>query len=162
MGWMAEDLDVDAVHPESLEAALFQGRLHGREELLVENVFISVVVNVVEMDVLERVDVEVHLVVGAEPVLVDAQEGELRQRIVDRGDRDGAAVGDDVLPDHVGAGVSQVHHRGVDGEALVRGLEAVVAEGFPEVVHRGLVFERCHGDIGSGGCGPRRRGRIRP
>ena len=62
--------------------------------------------------VLESVHVKIHLVVGAEPVVVDSQHGHLSQHIVDRGHCDlGCAFLFDLFCDHVCTGMTESHHR---------------------------------------------------
>ena len=57
-------------------------RLDYLDEFVVDHVSEYVVGLVVEVDVLEGVYIEVHLVVGAQPVMVDAEHGHLGQDVV--------------------------------------------------------------------------------
>ena len=95
------------------------------------------------MDVPERIDVEVHLVVAAHPAAVYLQVGHHREHVVHRGYRyAGTAVGCDMFRDHVGTGMAEFHHRFVDHQPLGRRLELLAfqkgLEGF--YVGYGLPF----------------------
>ena len=68
---MSDDLDVDVVDFVATEPLLRQLLHKLADELVLRNVAEGVVLDVVEMRVVEGVEVEEHLVVSAEPVLIN-------------------------------------------------------------------------------------------
>lgn len=103
LGGAAEYLDVDVLDLEALEAAFCELGGHQFQQAVVVDVLIGVVHHVVQVQVVECVDVEIHLVVQAHPVVVDAQVGELRQDVVNGCDGHLVrAAGLDLLKYHVG------------------------------------------------------------
>lgn len=68
---MSDDLDVDVVDFVAFEPFLRQFLHKLADELVLRNVAEGVVFDVVEMRVVEGVEVEEHLIVSAEPVLVN-------------------------------------------------------------------------------------------
>ena len=99
-------------------------RLDQVYKVVVQYVPIGVILLVVEMAVVECVDVEVHLVVTAHPVVIDSQEGELREDVVDRRYCHlGLSLLTDFFCHHVGAGVAEDYHSLVYGKSLWSGFE---------------------------------------
>ena len=131
---------------ESPELAPLQVRLDEFGQFVVEDVAEPVVLLVVQVDMPEVVDVEIHLVVAAEAAAVDLEVRQLRQDVVDRGDRhlDDAPPGD-FLGNEVRRGMAEDHHRLVHLQPLAGRLEAVALETGTELVQGG------HGWIGLGG-----------
>ena len=71
------------------------------------------------MKMLESVDVEIHLVVLAHPVVVYSQKRKLGQDVIDGGDSDLRLFRrKDFRRDHVSAGVSKPKHRLMYGDSL--------------------------------------------
>lgn len=96
---------------------------HGYK-VVVQYVPVGVVLLIVEMAVVECVDVEVHLVVAAHPVVVDSQQGKLRENVVYRCHCHlGFALLADLFRYHVGAGMAEDYHCLVNGKPLWSCLE---------------------------------------
>ncbi len=79
----AYKLDVEAFNLVSADSFAAQVGLDDLYELIIDDVAECVVGGVVEMDVLECVYIEVHFVVGAQTVVVDAEHRHVGQNVVD-------------------------------------------------------------------------------
>ena len=112
---------LDAVAAESALVEIFLDHLN---ELVVDDILEPVVLAVVDVQVLESVDVEVHLVVGAQPVMVYAEHGHVREYVVhgSHGDLDIAAAAD-FLCHHVRRCMSEFQHRFVYRKPLGRSFQ---------------------------------------
>ena len=107
-------------------------------QFVVEDVAEPVVFPVVQVYMAVIVDVEVHLVVAAEPAAVDAEVGQLREDVVDRCHRDlHDTAAADFLGHHIGRCVPENHHRLVHLQPLAGRLEAVALEPGTELVQGG-------------------------
>ena len=143
---MTKYLDVNAVDLEAAEASAFHLGLDHSGELFVDDILVDVVFCVVKMDVLERVDVEIHLVVRTHPVPVDAHQRHLAEDVVDRGDGD-VGVAPVIYPFRylVGAGMSEIEHGFMDRESLRRSFKREFLEAGPVPVHRtGVLYGDAH------------------
>ena len=127
---MADELDVDGVDFESFHFALLEAALDKGHQFIVDDILETVVDGVVKMKMFESVDVEVHLVVRAEPAMVNAQISKRRESVVNRSHGDGRAVlaGFDMLYDHICTGVADAEHGFVNGNPLRSGLEVLVSQ----------------------------------
>ena len=74
------------VHPvklvSSVPPAFQQFSLHQTEQVFIQDILVLVIHAVVQVNVIEGIEIEEHLVVGAEPMTIDAQQSELGQYIV--------------------------------------------------------------------------------
>ncbi len=78
----SDQLDVEAFYLVAADSFAAQVGLYDFDKFVVDDVAEGVVVGVVEMDVLECVNVEVHLVVCAEAVAVDAEHCHMCQYVI--------------------------------------------------------------------------------
>lgn len=132
---MRQNLDIDPVDLVTLETAAEKFFLDLPVELIVDDVRERVVHGVVKMEMLECVDIEVHLVVLAHPAVVDSKQGKLRQDVVHgRHGHLGLSCGRDLLRDHIGAGVAQFQHSLVHRQSLWGDFQSVVSQLLAEIL----------------------------
>ena len=114
-------------------------------ELVVYHILKLVIDGVVQMEVLECVDVEVHLVVVAHPVMVDSQKGKLGEDVVDGCDGDLCLPGrQNLRRDHVRAGMAQSKHGLMNGQALRGDFQSVAFQQRFEFLYRGSFVDFVH------------------
>ena len=105
-------------------------------EVIVHDVLVPVILAVVHVDVLERVYIEIHLVVRTHPVMIYAQQGEIGKYVVYGCDGNFCvAVFLDFFCDHVGGSVSQFNNILIYCYSLWGRFQGMGLENVPELLY---------------------------
>ena len=117
---------LDLIAPESLSS---QMRLDHCYELVIYHILENMVLLIVQMHMLECVDIKVHLVVGTESIVINAQHCHVGEDVVHRCycHLSLALLGDDFC-DYVSRGMSERQHCFMYCESLRSGFERVLFE----------------------------------
>ena len=112
------------LYPEPLESPVPELFLDDSYQLVVYDILVDMAFPVIYVHVGECVDIEIHLVVGAHPVIIDPEQRQLCKYVVYRGNGHFClAVPADCIGYHVCRGMSQLHHRLMHRQPLCSGFQ---------------------------------------